>query len=66
MVDASVAVSVRDAHGRLLEAVQETPAPTSAGEQQLRWGVTVHLQTPMAEMGEQWSIFFELVCDTGL
>jgi hypothetical protein len=37
MHDASVAISVRDAAGRLVEAVQETPPPDSVSEQQLRW-----------------------------
>jgi hypothetical protein len=36
LVDASVAVSVRDARGALLEAVQETPPPAAVGEQVLR------------------------------
>ncbi|KAI8474619.1 MAG: cytoskeletal adhesion-domain-containing protein [Monoraphidium minutum] len=58
--DASVVVSVRSGRGQLLEAVQETPPPAGTGEQQLRWGVTVHLQTPLACLGEDWSVFFEL------
>jgi hypothetical protein len=61
LVDASVAVSVRDARGRLLEAVQETPPPISVAGEQLRWAATVHLQTPISELGDQWAVFFELV-----
>lgn len=26
-----------------------------------RWAATVHLQTPLSELGDDWTIFFELV-----
>ncbi|KIZ04210.1 hypothetical protein MNEG_3752 [Monoraphidium neglectum] len=60
MHDASVAISVRDAAGRLVEAVQETPPPDSVSEQQLRWGATVHLQTLLSRLEGAWAVFFEL------
>ncbi|GBF90085.1 hypothetical protein Rsub_02793 [Raphidocelis subcapitata] len=60
LVDASVVVSVRDAKGRLLEAVQETPAPLAVEAAALRWAATVHLQTPLSQLGSDWAVFFEL------
>jgi hypothetical protein len=62
-VDASVVVNVRDSKGRLLEAVQETPAPLAVEAAAVRWAATVHLQTPLSQLGRDspdWAVFFEL------
>lgn len=62
MVDPHIVITVRDAAGKLLEAVQESPVVIChpADPEKLGLGFTWHMQTPVNCLPGGSAVFFEL------